>query len=319
MILSKGANKVDFLLAIRTTPFQEMINHTLQDEVRAKRFVAAVTSAVSINPALRECDAGSVLQGALLGESLGLSPSPQLGQYYLVPFEVKVKDGNGKQVCDEKGNPVTQKVATFIPGYKGYKVLAMNSGVYKSVVSIPVKKGELKEYDPFTNHFRAEAIADPSERESAETVGYFGRFELLNGYSEIIYWTKEKMVRHAEKYSPAFGKAPKKGNFPGRVSFADYQAGKYPKGDEWAYSSFWYKDFDGMACKTIVRQLLSKGAPLSTEMRMAFEADGMPIDKDLTPEYVPNEDIEEFVGIAADSTPEQPELESDVPLSLADI
>ena len=35
---------------------------------------------------LQECDAGTILSSALIGESLGLSPSPQLGQYYLVPY-----------------------------------------------------------------------------------------------------------------------------------------------------------------------------------------------------------------------------------------
>ena len=54
-----------------------------------QRFISAVISAVSVNPGLTECDHSTILSAALLGESLKLSPSPQLGQYYMVPFNDK--------------------------------------------------------------------------------------------------------------------------------------------------------------------------------------------------------------------------------------
>lgn len=54
-----------------------------------QRFITSIISAVSNNPALAECDQGSILSAAMLGESLKLSPSPQLGQYYMVPFNDK--------------------------------------------------------------------------------------------------------------------------------------------------------------------------------------------------------------------------------------
>ena len=79
-----------FSVAIQTDTYHKLINNTLGDPERARRFVAAISSAGAVNPALQECDAGSVLAGALLGETLNLSPSPQLGQYYLIPFKVKV-------------------------------------------------------------------------------------------------------------------------------------------------------------------------------------------------------------------------------------
>jgi recombination protein RecT len=65
------------------------------------RFMAAIISAVQTNPALQECNNGSIVSAALLGETLKLSPSPQLGQYYMVPFEDKKRG---------------EKVATFILG-----------------------------------------------------------------------------------------------------------------------------------------------------------------------------------------------------------
>ena len=50
-------------------------------------------------------------------------------------------------------------------------------------------------------------------------------------------------------------------------------AKKYPTKDEWKYSSFWYKDFDGMAKKTMLRQLISKWGVMSIEMQTAFLRD----------------------------------------------
>ena len=86
-------------------------------------FITAITSAVSTNPALAECDNSTILSAALLGASLKLSPSPQLGQYYIVPYNDK------KRGC---------KVAQFQLGYKGYIQLAIRSGQYKKLNVLPI-------------------------------------------------------------------------------------------------------------------------------------------------------------------------------------
>lgn len=83
----QAQQKPKFSVAITTKGYQSLIANTLRDPARVRRFTASITSAVAVNPALQECDAGTILAGALLGESLNLSPSPQLGQYYLVPFK----------------------------------------------------------------------------------------------------------------------------------------------------------------------------------------------------------------------------------------
>lgn len=105
---SNVPQKPKFSVAIATPSYQTLIRNTLGDPDRAKRFVATITSAVAVNPLLQECDAGTILAGALLGESLNLSPSPQLGQFYLVPFDCKVKGPDGKTLwlTDESGNKV---------------------------------------------------------------------------------------------------------------------------------------------------------------------------------------------------------------------
>ena len=120
--------KPKFSVAITTKGYQSLISNTLRDPARARRFTASITSAVAVNPALQECDAGTILAGAMLGESLNLSPSPQLGQYYLVPFKQKAKyDRNNRLIRPES---VT---AQFVLGYKGYIQLALRSGQYKDL------------------------------------------------------------------------------------------------------------------------------------------------------------------------------------------
>lgn len=63
-----------------------------------QRFITGVISAVNNNAALQECTNKSILSGALLGESLKLSPSPQLGHYYLVPFNDKEQGKHQEQM-----------------------------------------------------------------------------------------------------------------------------------------------------------------------------------------------------------------------------
>lgn len=255
--ITTQAQKPKFSVMISTPGYQKLINNTLKDPKRAQRFIAAITSAVAINPALQECDPGTVLSGALLGESLGLSPSPQLGQYYLVPYD------NKKKGC---------KDAQFQMGYKGYVQLALRSGYYKRLNVISVKAGELVHFDPLTEEIELNMIQDEDEREKAHTIGYLAMFEYLNGFKKTIYWSREKMINHADKFSPAFSKNATGGKYP-KVSFEDYCARNYPSGDEWRYSSFWYKDFDGMAYKTMLRQLISKWGIMSIELQKAFEED----------------------------------------------
>lgn len=266
------SNRIPFSAMINTKDFQKSISNSIKDPNRAQRFVSAIVSAVAVNPALQECTPQTILSGALLGESLNLSPSPQLGQYYLVPFKQKEKrDRDGNIISPECTN------AQFVLGYKGLVQLALRSGQYKRLNVISVKEGELHDWNPITEEFSIFPIEDERERENARTIGYLASFEYLNGFTKTIYWSKEKMVAHADRFSQAFSADAKDIKSGGRtyhkVSFADYEANNYPAKDEWLYSSFWYKDFDGMAHKTMLRQLISKWGVMSIDLQTAFEAD----------------------------------------------
>lgn len=242
-------NKPKFSVAIQSDMYKNLINQTLGDKERATRFIASISSAVATNQALQECDAGTILSGALLGESLNLSPSPQLGQYYLVPFN-----------DSKKG----YKVAQFQLGYKGYIQLAIRSGQYKKLNVLAIKKGELVKYDPLNEEIEVNLIEDEEERENAETVGYYAMFEYTNGFRKSMYWSKSKMEKHALKYSNGY---------------------KAKKG-----YTYWEKDFDGMAYKTMLRQLISKWGIMSIDMQQAVEKDMTAINTDGTYEYVDNDE-----------------------------
>ena len=250
-----------------------------------QRFITSIISAVSTNPALAACDHSTILSAAMLGESLKLSPSPQLGQYYMVPFKQKAKyDRNGQLISPEK------TVAQFQIGYKGYIQLAIRSGYYKKLNVLAIKEGELVRYDPLNEEIEVNLIQDDTEREAARTIGYYAMFEYQNGFKKAMYWSIEKMMAHADKYSMAFSAA----------KYLDLLAGKIPQSDMWKYSSFWYKDFDGMAYKTMLRQLISKWGIMSIEMQQAMDGDMGAINEDGTVDYVDNVDAYQSESSAAD-------------------
>ena len=247
------------------------------------RFISSVVSAVSVNPVLGECDYGTILSAALLGESLKLSPSPQLGQYYMVPFNDKKRGA---------------KVAQFQLGYKGYIQLAIRSGQYKKLNVLGIKKGELIRYDPLDEEIEVALIMDEEKREQTETIGYYAMFELVNGYKKTMYWSREKMMAHADKYSMAFS----------ADKYRDLIAGRIPQADMWKYSSFWYKDFDGMAYKTMLRQLISKWGVMSIDLQTAINKDMAVTYGDGSVEYVDNS--ADFTQGIADAPPSVEPLEA---------
>lgn len=246
-------------------------------EANRQRFITGVISAVNNNATLQKCTNQSILAGALLGETLKLSPSPQLGHYYLVPFDTK----SGQK--DESGKDIYIKNAQFQLGYKGYIQLAIRSGQYKKLNVLAIKQGELEYFDPLNEEIKISLMVDKwDEREELETIGYYAMFELVNGFKKAIYWSKKQMESHAIKYSPGYKKDREKG---------------------WNYT-FWSKDFDGMAYKTMLRQLISKWGIMSIDMQMAFEHDMTYTDETGKVNYIEPE-TDEPVIIEAEQ-PEEP-------------
>ena len=160
-----------------------------------------------------------------------------------------------------------------------------------------IKEGELVRYDPLNEEIEVNLIEDDIVREETPTTGYFAMFEYENGFKKTMYWSKKKMLSHEDKYSQAFhmNAVESDNSRRQRVSYEDYLKGNYPKSDEWKYSSFWYKDFDGMAMKTMLRQLISKWGIMSIDLQTAVDKDMAVIHEDGSAEYVENEQEEENV------------------------
>lgn len=254
------------------TKINQMVGATDSQE-----FITSITSAVNTNPALAECDPQTIISAALLGQSLHLKPSPQLGYFYMVPFNNR-----------KKGT----KEAQFQLGYKGLLQLAIRTSEYIDIDAIEIKEGEYKGRDKFTGRPKFEFVEDDDIRENLPVVGYMAYFEMKNGYIKRLYWSKTKMENHADTYSMAFD----------LEKYHDLQEGKIPQSEQWKYSSFWYKNFDEMAKKTMLRQLLSKHGLLSTEMQKAVESDQAVITNDLQPEYVDNENVIDNAAVEKEQT-----------------
>ena len=133
---------------------------------------------------------------------------------------------------------------------------------YENINVVAIKEGELKSWNPLTEELKVEIIEDDTKREQLQTIGYYAYFELLNGFRKEMYWSKAKMESHATKYSQAYRN--KNG------------------------SSFWLKDFDQMAFKTMLRQLISKWGIMSAELNKALESDMSVINESGKKEYVDN-------------------------------
>jgi recombination protein RecT len=247
--LSKSNQRLGISAYLTNDAVKNQIN-SIVGEKDGTRFITSIVSAVNTNPALRECTNQSILSAALTGEALKLSPSPQLGHFYMVPFK------NSKAGTTE---------AQFQIGYKGYIQLAIRSGQYRKLNVTAIKEGELVAFNPLTEDIEVNLIEDEAIREETPTIGYYAMFEYTNGFRKAIYWSKAKMEAHALKYS------------------AGYKAKK-------GYT-FWEKNFDAMAYKTMLRQLISKWGIMSIDLQTAIESDMAVIHEDGTKEYVDNEVI----------------------------
>lgn len=203
------------LKALMNTPtMRKKFEDVLKD--KSDGFMASVLNLVSNDSYLSSVEPMSIITSAMVAASLDLPVDKNLGYAWIVPYRGK---------------------AQFQLGYKGYIQLAQRSGQYKALNVIEVYEGELKAWNRLTEEFEF----DQSGRQSNQVIGYVGYFELLNGFKKTVYWTKQEIERHKQKFSKSdFG---------------------------------WKNDYDAMAKKTVLRNMLSKWGILSIEMQKATITD----------------------------------------------
>lgn len=242
------AKKPTFSMAITAPNTQQMITRALKNDKMAARFTSTLIGAVSASDTLKACDPGTIIAAGLRGEGMGLIYGHG---YYIVPY----------------GN-----TAAYLMSYKGYIQLAMSTGYYADIDCLEVREGELEGRDrrtgkPVVNLAKYET---DEERESHKIIGYYAYYELKDSTFRAIYWSMDRLLKHADRYSPAFKLDEYKAMEAGELD-----AGAVKK---LLNGSPWY-DLNGgqdkMCRKTMIRQLLNSGyAPLSNEVRSYFSEDG---------------------------------------------
>lgn len=232
------AEQQKFSLVLQTPAINKLITNTLGDKEKARQFVAEISTVVSNNPVLQSCQPNSIISAGLLAQSVNLSLAPTLGFCYVVPY------GNKAQ---------------FLISWKGLVQLALRTGEYLRIGVREVHKGEHIGQDKFgEDEFKFDHKYDKEE-----VVGYFAYFELKNGYSHQIYWTKEQCEEHGKRYSVAYQKNAKAMNR-------------------------WRDDFSGMSMKTVLKQLISKWGIMSTEMQKVIINDQTSINENGSISYDDN-------------------------------
>lgn len=196
---------------------KKLLQNTLKENAGA--FSASILDLYSTDTTLQKCNPEAVFRECLKAASLKLPINKQLGFAYVVPF---------------KGNP------QFQIGYKGLVQLALRTGAYKHINAGTVLEGEYKGRVKLTGEIdiSGEAISD-------KVVGYFAYIETINGFKKAMYWSKEEVAAHAERYSQSYKSS---------------------------YSP-WKTNFDEMATKTVLRNLINHYGIMSIEIVNAFEAE----------------------------------------------
>ncbi len=184
---------------------------------KAPGFLASISSLTASGP-LAKADPASVMAAAFVAATLDLPVDKNLGFAWVVPYG---------------------QVAQFQLGYKGYIQLAQRTGLYHRMNAFMVNAQAVGGFDDVGEpiiHFDKLDDAEPA-------VGYAFAFRLTNGFTKLVYWTKEKVERHAKRYSKAFTSGP------------------------------WKTNFDEMALKTVARHTLGKWGPLSVELQAGLRHD----------------------------------------------
>lgn len=238
------ANMMRETLSMAST--QQLMAEVLHEN--RESFVASLIDLYSSDTYLQKCNPGAVMKEALKAVSLKLPINKALGFAWIIPYN----DGKSGQTLPQ-----------FQLGYKGYIQLAMRTGAYKTMNMDNVYEGEVKVVNRLTGE-----IDLSGERISDKVVGYFAYIETVNGFSKTLYWTLEKVISHAKKFSKS------------------YNSG----------AAIWKQNFDEMAQKTVMRNLIAKWGVMSVDLQRAIDLDNADLaDKAITGEGTVDGDTGEII------------------------
>ena len=262
-------NAVDAIKQMASNPkmlarFQDVLGK------KAPQFLASVVSAVSANPQLHKATPMSVMGAAMVAATLNLDINPSLGFSAIVPYDRNRKDDNGNWTKTTEGQ--------FQIMTKGFVQLAIRSGQYRNINVAEVYSDEFEGEDIITGEVIMHPVSDGyrSRGEDDKIVGYVAYLELVSGFRKTVYWSIEKILNHAKKFSKSF----------------DSRTGQFRKG------SSWDTNFEAMCRKTVLKNALSSWGILSVEMQRAVVTDQGVID-----------DVDNLDDVDYVDNPEKPEVE----------
>ena len=196
---------------------------------RAPQFVSSIIQISESSDLMKKANPVTILNAAITAAALNLPIDKNLGYAWIVPYNNKQTDGT--KVVE----------AQFQIGWKGYVQLALRTGQYQRINVVLVYENQFKGFNAMTE----ELDCDFNTEGTGDVVGYAGYFKLNNGFTKTVYWSRDRVLKHAKKYSKSFNKQ----------------------------NSQWNKDFDSMALKTAIKAMLKKWGILSIEMQKAVVVD----------------------------------------------
>lgn len=231
---------------------EKEFKRALPEQVGVQRFVRVAITVVRTNPNLMKCDGMSIVAALMQSAQLGLEPNTPLGQAYVIPYK-------NKRIINGQTTWVDE--AQFQIGYKGLITLALRTGEYKAIYAHEVYANDEFEYsyglDKNLHHV-------PADEPIGEPVKYYAVYHLKNGGYDFVVWSKTRIDYHAKKYSKAVQKD---------------------------HNSPWKTDYDGMAKKTVLKEVL-KYAPKSIEFAQQLAAD-----ETIKREVPENSDMSEVIDV----------------------
>lgn len=212
---------------------------------KSQGFISSVMSTVNNNRLLANADPMTVLTAAVTAATLDLPINQNLGFAWIVPYKNRGKSE-----------------AQFQMGWKGYVQLALRTGQYEKLNVVEVYENQFKSFNKLTE----DLDVDMEVTGGGAVVGYAAYFELINGFKKTVYWTKEEVKKHSNKYS---------------------QSAKNGRGP-WSDESL----FDSMAKKTVLKNMLAKFGIMSIELQTATLSDQAVQKSEGQYEYLDNKPVD---------------------------
>ena len=247
MAANKALTVSEFKAALNGTGITSSLG-SLMTKPQMERFKSTLVQIASANRDLMRCDPATVVGAGVKAAKLGLDISPVFGYACIIPYELK-------------SGTVTAQFQLMV---NGWIQLAYRSGLYDYINAGEVYEDEYRGYDMLSGKVAFVAVdggyRDQGRRD--KIIGFFATFRLLSGSEKVLYWTLRQLEIHARTYSPSYKASHK------LPLSADW---KGP--DLYGIGIGWQAGWSAMATKTMIKQLLRKWGPLSTEMQEALEAD----------------------------------------------